>query len=508
MTLFDISGVSSTSKRPMFFAKLFMAVGAVSAASLPTLCLCVGQKISAGTITADAAPVEAFSDEECDTYGGVGSEIARMGRTALAKGCRVFLGAVTAPAGDAPTVTSVISGTWSTAGELNFKIGEITINVPIAAGDAIDDVGAAIVSKFGLYTQLPVTAAYSAGSDTLTLTHKNVGARFKDTIVQLDVRLAPSGYAQTLVGSATLTSTPVKRVRMGASSTGTGTDDVTTFLATLAGTRYARQAWAQADATNAALIEAYIDDKGGPTKLIFEQAVFGHNGSSSAAISIAQTTLNHYFSQVCAMRNSDTFPSEIAAEVAGLRAAAEGDQPVGDYDGLALTKVQPHGVNSDKWTNTEEETLLNSGVTPINTVNSKACITRAIVTYCLNAQSVQDDRCLDVGDASFAQYAVMDLQSFYWSDFRVANPYVGPNPAAGEPEAPSGVATPGDWAKAVDARKLDWYQSLWIEFPTAAEATLADYNSTARRIQSQFSFVVRRVQHQLGVIGRQQSPAL
>jgi phage tail sheath gpL-like len=480
----------------------------------PMNVLCMGLKTSAGNLVVDSEIRQCFSREDVVTAAGDGSQLALMGIAALKANpnCNLFLIAVTeAGGGTAATVTMLLATIPTSDGTITVRVAGASMNVSYAAGTAIDTIGANLASRINAQVDCPVTASYSAGSDTLTLTSKNVGIGTKDIIVYQDLSLS-GGVTSTMTGSADVNVFgQIKGVRMGAAG-GTGTEDYTTALTKIQTKRYARIAVGTNDATNAALVETTVNNLAAVTVQIYDQFMFGHNGTQGQATTLAQTTLNAPRAQVYAYRNSETPPWVIAGGWAAVRAATEGDDPVPDYDNYDCSAwIFPTQFDSDTWLPTEENALLNAGVTPIKTENAAPKVVRSITTYCLNG-AVQDTRTLDIGDAVFPDYAYFDLQNLYGT-FREANKYAEPDPdiAAGDTFPVAGVAYPQLWVKTVIGLMYDWRANGWIEDTFSGDnpayPVQASWNKAARRIQSNVPFVVNRVIHQLSVIARQTAPA-
>lgn len=498
------TGISPSYKRPTFIGKLVYAGGAVGAGSQRLACLCVGMKTAAGSMVADQDIVRVTNEDEVDSYAGVGSQLARMAYKALkVPGAEVFIAAVTEPSGDAATATLVLSGTLTTGGTLRFRIAGVTVTVSVSVTDDIDTIGAAIAAAFNAKTRLPVTAAYSSGTDTVTITCRNKGTQGKDWILYWDTSNGAetvAGLAIAMTGSAAVNT---QGVRLGASSTGTGSEDATTLLTKLVTKRYARIAVGHNDAVNAALWETQVNTLGGPLAMLYEQFVLGHNGTKAAAQTLAQTTMNAFLGELVWIRNCESHPAEIAAYFAAIRSVTEQTKPVPDYDNLPLSEIAPQVFDTDIPTEVEQDQVLNTGVTPGYTVNGEARIARAITTYCLNG-SDPDERCLDIGDAVFPQYAMLDLKAMYETEFRPANPLVGPNPAPEEESPLEGVGYPDLWNSLVANRAEEWYASTWTEErPVGVWAPRSDFVKAGRYIVDELPLPVRRVQHRLDQVVRQ-----
>lgn len=499
------TGVPATFKVPRFLAKIIFGAGIVSAASGSLACLLVGMKTTAGTLVPDQDVMRVQSAEEADQLAGAGSQLARMVYKALTvAGIELWIAAVTEPgAGTAATVTIAVTGPATTAGTLRFRLAGRTYTAGINTGDSATVIGDAIAAAINNDPRAPFTAASVTG--TVTVTCRNKGTQGKDHIIYLDKSENAAGVTYVLTGSATLNT---DGARFGATATGTGSEDVTALLTKLQNRRYARIGVGHNDATNAALWEAHVNAKAGPLTLLLEQLVFGHNGSSSQAISLAQTTLNAPRAQCIWHRNSETHPSEIAAFIAAYRSSVENAEPLYDYDAMVIptTTIAPQAFEADSPApNTEQNTALNAGVTPLETVNGEARIVRMITTYCKNGAN-QDERCLDIGDAVVPDYVCVDLQLYYSSEYRVSNPLVGPDAAPEDEPPPPGVATPSGWNSKVVSKMQGYFRQGLLKFPPtpgSAAAPTSIFNDATEGIASEIPIYVRRLQHRIDLVLRQ-----
>lgn len=499
------TGISPSYKRPTFIGKLVYAGGAVGAGSQRLATLCVGMKTAAGSMVADQDIVRVTNEDEVDAYAGVGSQLARMAYKALkVDSAEVWIAAVTEPgAGTQATATLFLGGTLTTGGTLRFRIAGVTVVVSVAVTNTIDEIGAAIAAAFNAKPRLPVTAAYDAGTDTVTITCRNKGAQGKDWILYRDATNGDetvAGLTITMTGSANVNT---NGVRLGAAASGTGSEDATTLLTKLVTKRYARIAVGHNDATNAALWETQVNALGGPLAMLYEQFVLGYNGTKAASQTLAQTTMNAFLGMLVWIRNCESHPAEIAAWVAAKRSVTEQTSPVPDYDNLPMPEIAPQAFDADIATDVEQDQVLNTGVTPCITVNGEVRMVRGITTYCLNGADA-DERCLDIGDAVFPQYAMLDVKLMYDTEFRPANPLVGPNPAPDAESPLEGVGYPDLWNSLVASRAEEWYANGWTEErPVGIWAPRSGFNKPGRYIVDELPLPVRRVQHRLDQVIRQ-----
>ena len=496
------TGIPATFLVPRFIAKLIFAAGVVSAASGSLACLLVGMKTSGGSMVADQDIVRCQSVEEADSYSGNGSQLARMSYSALTvPGIELWIAAVTEPvAGTAATATLAITGPATANGTLRFRVAGKTYTAGITSGDTATIVGDTVAAAINADSRSPVTAVNVTG--TVAFTCRNKGAQSKDWIIYLDKSENATGVGYVLTGSAAQN---VDGVRMGAAASGTGSEDVTTLLTKLQAKRYARIALGHNDAVNAALWETHVNTKAGPLSLLLEHLVFAHNGSQAQVTSLAQTTLNAPRASVMWLRNSESHPCEIAAWVAAYRSAVENSEPLFDWDGFEVTPAAPQAFDGDVPTLTEQNTVLNAGVTPLTTVNGKVQIVRMITSYCKNGANA-DTRCLDIGDAVVPDYVCVDLQFYYSTGFRPANPLVGPDPAPEDEPPPPGVAFPRAWNSKLVSKMQGYFRAGLLELPPTLGGVAypaSTYIAANKAIASEIPIYVRRLQHRIDLVIRQ-----
>lgn len=493
------TGVSPSYKVPRYIAKILLAAGAVSAASQKLKCLLVGKKTSAGAMTADASPIRCTDVDFLDAQAGPGSQLAMMGYAALSvPAIDLWIAAVT-EVGAVATVTIVIAGTWSVGGLLRFRLAGVDIVVNVGATNTIDEVGALLALAFNAKQRTPATAAYDSATDTLTLSTKNKGVTEKDWILYYDATDAPSGITLTITGSAAVNT---GGVRFGVAG-GTGAEDVTTLLTTLTKTRYARIAIGHNDSTNTALWETHLNTKAGPLQLLLDQLIVGHNGTKAQAITTGQTNLNNARCSVMWLRNAENHPCQLAALVAAFRSALEQTNPITDWDGFKLSYLKGQAFSADVPSDTEQDDCLNAGVTPLTTVDAGVQIVRMVTSYC-QSNSVQDERCLDIGDIVMADYATLDIKLMYETEFRPRNPIVRDDPAPEDEPPPSGVAYPKLWNAKVSDRLQLYYRSGWLsEQPKGQWAPISTYVKAGGYIATDTPLAVQRLQHRLDNVMRQ-----
>lgn len=467
--------------------------------------LLVGMKTSDGTMTADVDIVLANTEDDAARYAGQRSQLRQMYRMArkAAPTARIKMIAVAEPTGTAATVTIVLSGTWSTGGTWIQRLAGRTITADILPTDTLSTIGPVIVAAINGKPDLPFTASWNGGTSTITITCANLGLQGKRWQAFVDNTFLPTGMSFVLTGSA---ANGTNRVFFGASASGTGSEDVTNVVGKITDRRYAKIAVGQIDSTNAGRWLTANAAKWLPTSFKLDQLIFGSNDTETNAATISQTTLNLPQAQVMWGRYLENHPCEMAAWEAAYRSVDEITNPVPDQRNLEMTDLTgvQAGFESDIPTETEQNTALNAGLTPIKSFNGRASVVRAVTSYSLvPGTSNQDLRCLDIGDANFPIYAVYDVLAWYESEWRPNNKFSGPSlPQNDRGKEPTNVGTPDRFAQALLGRMNGWFKNGWIQDPTL-NPPIAEWNSQMRRMMSAMPMLVNRPDSGIGVIAKQ-----
>lgn len=492
-----IPGFVDSDKVPGSVIETVYGRGKQSIGANPVLLVVTGNKITAGIATPDQDINPIFSETDADNYYGAGSEIAMQCYAALQIPGVTLYGAPVAEAASSPasaTLTVTVGGTWTTSGTLTLRLAGKRISIAVGSTDSTTTVAANLSAAINGVARLPMTASPSVAVVTVTVLSK--GTRGNDYVGATDLSAAPSGLTCALAGGTALTGgvTPF--------SAGAGADNVTNVLALLTTQVWDYQAWAQADATNAALIKAQLESQAGPLLQHPGFAVFGKNRGTAAAISFAQTTLNEQLACVVHMTNGETSPAQMSAQLAAIFSTIAGANPNARFINTVMPTVAPQSQRADVPGRSTLNALLNAGVSPLTTVNGTVQLVDAIQTHCLNG-SAPDFRTYHVSDV-FVPVRVSKELSIQWAIFSAANPYAGPDPTDGQQPAPEGTATPTLWiAEATQLLKsfeaLNWLQDV------DKNPVIAEWNSVSKRIMSAVPNVVRSQNISTGISVRQTS---
>ena len=503
-----ITGFSSTFKVPGYYAETVYGAGAISVGSIPLICLVVGNKTSAGSMTADTDVKQVLSVDDADAKLGPGSEIAVMCYAAIAQAGVLLWAAPNAEAGGAVagTATITIASAATSSGQWAYWIDGVYLTGGIANGDSATTTGGAIAAAINANPRLPVTAANVSG--TVTLTSKSKGLRANQHTLFQDTTQMPSGQTSAVAGGSSISGVSGGVFFSG----GSGTDSLTNVFTVLFPGTYDRIACAQNDATNAAALVAQLNTKAGVLEGRLEHGLIAVSTSLSSATTLATTSLNAQRVQLLWLLNSPTHPSALAARFAAMRTATEQGDPDAAYDGAVLTSnaqcpILGQFAAADNPSQSTQTSALNNGVTPLKTVGGQVVVVRSITSHSLSGSN-PDYRTLDTSDAYVPDYERKGLGLIWATEFLPANPRVQDDPPAGGKEAPAGAATPTRWGQ----RAMRFLTDLANTTPPILQQVdqnpvVSGFDSTAKRIMSAVPVIPASNQHQIGVSVRQVTPA-
>jgi phage tail sheath gpL-like len=507
MTSIIVTGLTPSYKVPGVFQETQFGAGRISNASATLKMLVIGLKGSSGTITNDGTPQLALSEDDVNALVQPGGEAARMAYQALrVPGVTLYIACpapASSPTAGTATITITATAPHASTGEWRYRIAGVPISGAIGTTDAQNTIATAIRDAINAVTTLPVTA--TVASNVVTLMAKCAGIRNNQLILMQDTTQLPSTVASALAGGSAVTGDGVFF------SGGAGTESVSTLLSAISAVEYARIAHAQNDTTNLPLIETWLNNQSAFDVDILQNSCCAVNGSLSAATTLATSTLNAERIQLLAMQYGESHPSEIAARWMAYRSVYEQIDPAASsqYNGYVLTGIAPQVADADRWTKSEQNTLLNNGVTPVTTNdNGDVVIIRSITTKCLT-NSVSDFRTLGTERPSAADFIRHGID-LIGADYMIQNPRVQDNPAQGQRPPNPGIATPASFERVLKKYAIDLsfgnanVVSSGLPVITNIEENqpIAQYDPNAGRIMFVFPFEVANGNHQLGGLVR------
>jgi phage tail sheath gpL-like len=344
MSFINVPGVPSNQRVPLFYA----AIGQTGAARLVDRSLIIGQKITAGTGSANTL-YRVSSEAEAAELGGAGSMLHTAARAYFANdpGADLWLLIVADASGTAQvrTITVTAAGGATSAGAIALRVCGRLIVVDVASGASAADMAVAIAAAINAEYGLPVTAADSSNTVVVTARHHGVAAAGWGIALDADSQTAlPGGTA------------------VAASDTTAGATDptLTTAIAALGDNPFSFIVNPYAGATPFGAVRAELARRWGATVQIYGQAFMGTRGTVSAAISAFAT--NDPNVSVLTLPAANTTPTwEIAAAYAGACAQSLRRHPAIPVHGTPLRGIQPTPASSG-YTQAEQNSGGNNGI--------------------------------------------------------------------------------------------------------------------------------------------------
>ncbi|WP_334128280.1 phage tail sheath subtilisin-like domain-containing protein [Sneathiella sp.] len=345
---------------------------------MPRKILMIGQMLSTATV-AEATPVPVTDPAGAAVAFGYGSMLHQMAirlRDANNYHQLVCMGLADASAGTAASGDISFTATSVKAGTLNLWIGGRRIRVGVKTGDAATVIATAVAAAINGDGMLPVTAAVD-GEDAFKV---NLTARHKGELGNsIDVRI---NYYDDEFRPLGLT------VAITAMSGGTGNPEIDSVIAAMGPTWYTDIITPYTDATNLAALEAELEDRFGPMEMQ-DGIAYSARAGTHGALSTFGDGRNSPSVTIIGINGCPTPPWEIAAAYGGVISFNAAIDPARDYQTLRLPGVLAPATDA-QFTDMEQELLLYEGITPTYCVGSDVHITRAITTYQVNAQGLED----------------------------------------------------------------------------------------------------------------------
>lgn len=396
--MITFNAIPTAQRVPGVFAEFDASRAQQTSPALNYRGLIIGQKTSAGAWTANTVN-KASSVDQVIAGAGRGSMLHRQAQAYFANN-RVtevwFLVLGDNGAGVAASATVTITGPATGAGTISLYIGGVRVPVAVASADVQNTIAAAINAAINAATDLPVTSTVTTNVVTITCRHKGeVGNQIDLRVNYQDGEATPAGLT----------------VALSAAALGSGTTNptLTTAIAALGDAWYHAWAFPYLDSTSLSAIEAELDSRDGPMRMI-DGVAFTAKSDTVANMGTLGNARNSRFVSITATNQSPTPAFEIAAGELGKvleSVAADAGRP---FQTLPLAGVLPP-VETAQNTKTERNTLLYDGISTLNVVGGTVLIERLITTYKTTAASSPDTSYLDVRTRFVLQFLRFSLRS-------------------------------------------------------------------------------------------------
>ncbi|QGM80662.1 phage tail sheath subtilisin-like domain-containing protein [Otariodibacter oris] len=326
-----------------------------------------------------SSPIKIFSDTQAEEEFGAGSWAHLMVRQALRNNPNIRLTVVGLKdnrAGVAATGKVAFNGTASNAGVMSLKISGVPYSLAIAKGESDTALANRLMAVINGARDCPVLATIDADSSNkgLKLTAKSKGEIGNE--IELD---APSAVADVAISLTALAGGQQNASLAGA-------------LASVAGEHFNIIVSPFVDETNASALREHLESVSSPTAKKPAIGVMSWRGTMATGITFT-SRLNSERITVAWYKGAIESNAILAAGYAAIIASEEDPaRPLNTLEVKGLSVVD----SSQYPTFSEFNQALYNGLTPLEVVNFKVRIMRAITTYTKSATNTDDPSWLDL----------------------------------------------------------------------------------------------------------------
>jgi phage tail sheath gpL-like len=394
----SFNAIPLANRVPFVFAEFDGSSAVQGSQVLNFRALLIGQKTVSGSAPANAL-VRVTSAAQAKTLFGTGSILAGMFEAFLQQNSFTEVWAMPVSddgSGVAAAGSVVFSGTATAAGTIALMVAGRQVRAAVASGNNATAVATAVSAAVNALADLPVTA--SALSDTVTLTAKNKGVTGNDIDLRVnyyDGESTPAGLTTTIT----------------AMSGGATNPSLSAAIAALGDEWFHVIGSAFRDGQSLADLKSEMDDRWGPIRQIDGHVIAAASGTVGDMTTLG-TTLNDRHLTVLATQKSPTPAYEVAAETAAIvsyYAATDPARPLQTL-GYTWTKAPTRG---DRYTLTERNTLLYSGIATIRVSTAGAVtVDRMVTTYRTNEAGGTDPAYLDTETMMTLQFIRWDWRNY------------------------------------------------------------------------------------------------
>jgi phage tail sheath gpL-like len=301
-----------------------------------------------------------FADSDAKESAGEGSMLHVMAKAALAANpySQLYMIALADNGANFASGTFAVTGPATAAGYLRVWIGEHRIEITFSATQSAATIAAALMAAINTTANLPVIASISAG--TVTVTARNSGVVSNQIVLATEYTLGV-GVGCTATGMASGTTDP----------------DIQNALDKVASEQYEIIACPYNDSTSLGKVVTHLNLVSGPLEQRPGVAIAALVDSIANGQTLADA-LNSGRVAVGIKKQSKSPAYYTAARLAAVLASKS--NPASNYDSEPVTgDLPPDPVN--RFSRTEEETLLLHGLTPLIVESERVVISRFVSSF-------------------------------------------------------------------------------------------------------------------------------
>jgi phage tail sheath gpL-like len=397
---------------------------------LPRKILIIGVYDAAKTAVVDEVPVLSTSPANTGSVFGFGTPVHRLHlKSALgAQGIETWIQPQTETGTESAGEIDFTGSTGVLAGTLAVYIAGDRIPVTITAAMTVEEIADAVVAAINADLDTPVIAAKTAVTFEVELEAKTKGLEGDFYDVSLDLLstdTTPTGITAAITAMTGGAGTP----DIGDALDGLGTGDDANEAGFTDGSHGYGQVAAVLDA-----IEAYVGSGNDFTGLyqktvarpirFVEGDTVAEAAGLAAQIVISDARLDDRSQGVVSVPDSQSAPSEIAAQAMGHMARKNNVAATASYNGITLIGVQP-GATANRWTSDydDRDTAVRAGVSPTRVVAGNVQLQNVVSYYRPASVPVSSNGYREMRNISVTQNILASQKAFFtrekWQDFDI-----------------------------------------------------------------------------------------
>lgn len=348
--------------------------------------LVFGQRLSTGTVAA-GVPTLVGSAAQAATFFGRGSMLANMLKALFDNGAWLPVWVIASDdngSGVAATGTYAISGTATANGVISAYIAGHLISSAVLSGDTAATAATNLAAAINANLDLPVTAAASTGTVTLTARNKGVNGNY------IDLQLNFYGQPNNEVTPAGLT------IAVTAMASGATNPTLSTAITAMPEEIYDHIVCPFDDATNLTALETELASRQSGTRMLEGHAYIARRDTLGNLTTFSTGRNSPNVTCLTYEAGTPTTPHEMAAMLASVVGYQASLDPARPHRGLPLVgAIAPAPTN--RFGQTERNTLLYDGGTTVTyTRDGQVLIDRVITMYQTSNVNTPDPSYLDV----------------------------------------------------------------------------------------------------------------
>ena len=401
------SNIPANLRVPLFYAEVDNSQANSGAQTQRTLI--IGQIIASGNAVVNV-PALGQGVSDAKAKGGLGSMLALMTDAYVRAddfGEVWFLPLADAAGAVAATGTVLIAGTPTATGVISLYIAGQLLSLTVTTAELAADIATALAALVNSSSNLPVTAA--ATTATVTLTAKNKGLAGNEIDLRLNYQGSSSGEATPAGLTLTLT-------QMASGATNPTLD---TALANLGDEAFDFIVCPYTDTASLNALKNLLNDKTG--RWSYANQVYGHvfaaQRGTVSTLSTAGNARNNQHETIMGFNNSPSPAWIWAADLAGTAAVALRADPGRPLQTLALSTVLAP-PSASQFILGERNTLLWDGISTFMVgSDGTVAIENLITTYQQNAFGAADDSYLQVETLFLLMFVLRAQRSLVTSKY-------------------------------------------------------------------------------------------